>query len=46
VKLEDVEFERIYEVYSTDQIAARALPHPALMERLLKLGQRGDFCGR
>lgn len=43
VKLEDVEFERIYEVYSTDQIAARALLHPALMERLLRLGQRGDF---
>lgn len=43
VKLEDPEFERLYEVYSTDQIAARALLHPALIERLLKLGQRGDF---
>lgn len=43
VKLEDVAFERVYEVYSTDQVAARALLHPALMEKLLKLGERGDF---
>lgn len=43
VKLEDVEFERVYEVYSTDQIAARALLHPALMEKLLQLGRRSDF---
>lgn len=43
VMLEDVDFERVYEVYSTDQIAARALLHPALMERLLQLGRRGDF---
>jgi len=43
VKLEDVAFERVYEVYSTDQIAARALLHPALMEKLLRLGERGDF---
>ena len=43
VRLEDPEFERVYEVYSTDQIAARALLHPALMERLLALGRRNDF---
>ena len=43
VKLEDPEFERVYEVYSTDQVAARALLHPALMEKMLKLGRLRDF---
>jgi hypothetical protein len=43
VKLEDPEFERVYEVYSTDQVAARALLHPALMEKVLKLGRLRSF---
>ncbi len=43
VKLEDVVFEKVYEVYGSDQIAARALLNPAFMERLLKLGQLPGF---
>ena len=43
VKLEDPEFERACEVYSTDQVAARALLHPALMEKFLKLGRLHSF---
>ena len=38
VALEDPRFASVYEVWSTDQIAARALLTPALMERLLALG--------
>jgi hypothetical protein len=43
VKLEDVVFEKVYEVYGSDQIAARALLNPAFMERLLKLAQLPGF---
>lgn len=43
VSLEDPEFEKVYEVYSTDQIAARALLHPAFMEKLLALGALPEF---
>jgi hypothetical protein len=43
VRLEDPEFEKVYEVYGTDQIAARALLHPAFMEKLLALGRLPDF---
>jgi hypothetical protein len=43
VRLEDPEFEKVYEVYGTDQIAARALLHPAFMEGLLALGRLPDF---
>lgn len=43
VKLEDPEFERAYEVYSTDQVTARAFLHPALMEKFLKLGRLRSF---
>jgi hypothetical protein len=39
VKLEDPEFEAAYQVWSTDQIAARALLTPAFMERLLALAR-------
>ena len=35
VGLTDPHFERTFEVYSNDQVEARALVHPALMERLL-----------
>lgn len=43
VRLEDPVFEKVYEVYGTDQVAARALLNPAFMERMLKLGERPDF---
>jgi hypothetical protein len=38
VVLEDPRFAQVYDVWSTDQIAARALLTPAFMERLLALG--------
>jgi len=37
VRLEDSEFERIFEVYGNDQIEARYLLTAAFMERMLKL---------
>lgn len=37
VRLEDSRFEDRYQVYSSDQIAARALLTPAVMERLMEL---------
>jgi hypothetical protein len=44
VKLEDVEFEKEFVVYGTDQVEARYILSPALMERILrfqrKLGTR------
>lgn len=43
VRLEDPEFERIYEVYGTDQVEARALLHPAFMVRLLDLSKLTAF---
>jgi hypothetical protein len=44
VRLEDPRFEDRYQVYSTDQIAARALLTPAVMERLMELDRhtQGD----
>jgi hypothetical protein len=43
VRVEDPRFEALYEVYGTDQIAARALLTPAFMERFLTLGERSGF---
>ena len=43
VRLEDPVFEKVYEVYGTDQVASRALLNPAFMERLLALGVLSDF---
>lgn len=37
VRLVDPKFEKLFEVFSTDQIEARALLHPAFMERLMTL---------
>jgi hypothetical protein len=37
VGLEDVKFERDFEVYGSDQVEARELVHPVFMERLLAL---------
>lgn len=37
VKLEDPDFEKKFEVYSTDQVEARYLLTPAFMERILHL---------
>ena len=39
VSLESVEFERKFVVYSTDQVEARFILTPSLMERLVKLEQ-------
>ena len=47
IALEDPRFAAIYDVWSTDQIAARALLTPALMERLLALsGPAANIDGR
>jgi hypothetical protein len=43
VRLDDMEFEQRYEVYSTDQIEARALLTPAFMERFLGFATRSGF---
>ena len=43
VRLEDPAFERVYQVFGTDQIAARALLTPAFMQRFLTLGERTGF---
>ena len=37
IGLADPKFERIFEVYGTDQVEARALVHPYFMERLLEI---------
>ena len=37
IGLADPKFERIFEVYGTDQVEARALVHPFFMERLLEI---------
>lgn len=37
VGLVDSKFEKVFEVYGTDQVEARFLVHPAFMERLLEL---------
>ena len=37
VKLENPDFEKTFDVYSTDQVEARYLLSPSMMERLLKL---------
>ena len=37
VGLEDPHFEKIFEVYGSDQVEARYLVHPVLMERLIAL---------
>ena len=43
VRLEDAAFEKKYEVYSSDQIEARALLTPAFMERFVALASRSGF---
>jgi hypothetical protein len=43
VRVEDPTFEKLYEVYGTDQVAARALLTPAFMERFLSLGARAGY---
>lgn len=40
VRLVDPEFEKAFEVWGTDQVEARYLVHPVMMERLLEL-ERG-----
>lgn len=43
VRLEDPAFEKAYEVYGADQIAARALLTPAFMERFMAMAGSGRF---
>ena len=43
VRLEHQEFEKRYEVSSTDQIEARALLTPAFMDRFIELATRAEF---
>ena len=43
VRLEHQEFEKRYEVSSTDQIEARALLTPAFMDRFVELATRAEF---
>ena len=43
VRLEHQEFEKRYEVSSTDQIEARALLTPAFMDRFVELASRAEF---
>jgi len=40
IKLEDPEFERLFEVYGTDQVESRYLLTPLFMERIRHLGER------
>lgn len=42
VKLESPDFEKTFDVYATDQVEARYLITPAMMERLLNLDKRFD----
>lgn len=43
VRLEDVEFEKYFDVYSSNQIDARYLLTSAFMERLLQLARDKDY---
>lgn len=43
VRLEDPDFERRYQVWGSDQIAARSLLTPAFMERFMALSERPGF---
>ncbi len=40
VNLENIEFEKIYNTYSTDQVEARYILTPDMMERMLKLNKK------
>lgn len=40
VKMESPEFEKVFDVFSTDQVEARYLITPSMMERLLSLNSR------
>jgi len=43
VRLEDPRFASIYDVYGNDQVEARTVLTPAVMERLLSMADGGDF---
>ena len=43
VYLEDPEFEKLYDVYSMNQIAARKIITPAFMQRLVKYSRKGKI---
>lgn len=42
VKMESPEFEKVFDVFSTDQVEARYLITPSMMERLMKLNDHFD----
>lgn len=42
VKLENIEFEKIFNVYSEDQIGSRMLITPAFMDRLLEFSKKSN----
>lgn len=42
VKLEDPVFEKHFDVFSTDQVEARYILSPAMMERMIKLDEQFD----
>lgn len=43
IRLEDPRFASIYDVYGNDQVEARVVLTPAVMERLLSMADGGDF---
>lgn len=43
VELEDVVFNSVYDVYSSDQIGARALLTPAVMQRVIEVADGKEF---
>lgn len=45
VRLEDQRFEKLFEVYGTDQVEARYLLTPAFLERIVKLSGLGMVTG-
>lgn len=42
VRMEDVEFERLFAVYSTDEIECRYILTPSMMERMVRLRNQYD----
>ena len=46
IKLEDPVFEKEWEVYATDQVEARYILTPALMERMLEIKIKRRFYGK
>jgi hypothetical protein len=43
IELENVEFEKIFDVYSDDEIEARRLLTPKMMEKLVNFAKKSKF---